>query len=92
LVFARAGEGFGGNYSRFRDALLDVMLRNPMGLPPFLFCWHATGQPEVEEPWHEHYADKVLGPFEKDGEVYYQISLFVRKGLEDMGLLSPTRV
>lgn len=89
LVFARAGEGFGGNYSRFRDALLDVMLRHPLGLPPFLFCWHTTGQPEVEEPWHEYYGEKVKGPLEKDGEQYNQISLFVRKGLEGAGPFPP---
>jgi hypothetical protein len=82
VVYIRAGEGFGGNYSEYSQALIDVMLMHPLGLPPFLFCWHQNGVPEVGHQWDEHYRDLVLGPFGKDGEAYYQVSLFARIGLD----------
>ena len=89
VVYIRAGEGFGGNFSDYSKAMLDVMLDHPLGLPPFLFCWHQNGRPSVSEHWCKHYRDIVLGPFGKDGEAWFQVSLFARIGLCPEGALPP---
>jgi len=82
IVYARAGEGFGFNYSNFIEAWLEVMLDHPDGLPPFLFCWHPKDDPGMSEPWDKYYGPLVMGPFPKDSGEYsdegWGLSLFSR--------------
>jgi len=84
VVYIRAGEGFGGNYSDYSRVMLDVMSEHPLGLPPYLFCWHwrPGGSPAVGDQWADHYRELVLGPFGKDGEDDYEVSLFARIDLD----------
>jgi hypothetical protein len=82
IVYARAGEGFGFNYSNFIEAWLEVMLDHPDGLPPFLFCWHPKNDPGMNESWDKYYGKLVMGPFQKDSDEYsdegWGLSLFSR--------------
>jgi len=71
IAILRPGTGFGGSFPGFEEVMLDVMHRNRVGLPHWLFWWHEDGKGQQPgAPWNMCYADRKYGPYVKDGELY----------------------
>jgi hypothetical protein len=78
LAFIRPGLAFGGNYSDFENALLQVMMRSKLGLPKHLLWEHRCSEDLLpHSPWGMHYDKRIQGPWPKDGESGFCVSLWV---------------
>jgi hypothetical protein len=79
ICLIRPGTGFGGNFSNFEEVFLETMLMHKDGLAPQLLSWHEKNKPNSKNNCiNDLYKYKVQGPYPKDGEPNFQISLFQR--------------
>ena len=79
ICLIRPGTGFGGNFSNFEEVFLETMLMHKDGLPPQLLSWHEKNNPQSENNCiNDLYKFRVQGPYSKDGEPNFELSLFQR--------------
>jgi len=77
LALIRLGTGMGGNFGAFEDALIEVMKQSKRGLPKRLLWEHRNGQGQtLPQPWSEFYQERVQGPWSRDDETGFCVSLY----------------
>jgi hypothetical protein len=77
LAFIRPGIGLGGNYVAFEEALIEVMKQSKRGLPKRLLWEHRREEGEkLPQPWSNCYRQRVKGPWSRDDEPGFCVSLY----------------